>query len=120
MQSKAPSVDQYLSEVPEKRLAALNKLRQLCQKFLPDHEETMFYKMPSYVRNGQVEVAFASQKQYISVYFLIHAVMLNNQERLEGLNTGKGCIRYRNPDKIDFELITDLLIETVDTGGTIC
>jgi uncharacterized protein YdhG (YjbR/CyaY superfamily) len=46
--------------------------------------------------------------------------MRHNQDRLKGLNTGKGCIRFRNPDEIDFELITDLLRETVETGGTIC
>jgi uncharacterized protein YdhG (YjbR/CyaY superfamily) len=120
MQSSAQTVDQYLKKVPAKRLAALNKLRQLCQKYLPDHEEALVYKMPSYIRNGQVEVGFASRKQYISLYFLIDSVMRNKQDRLKDLNTGKGCIRYPNPDEIDYELITDLLIETVETGGTVC
>ena len=83
-------------------------------------KESMIYKMPSYKRNEQVEVAFASQKQHITVYFLIHEVMLKNTKRLEGYNHGKGCIRFSNPEKIDFHLIVHLLKETVDSNTTAC
>jgi uncharacterized protein YdhG (YjbR/CyaY superfamily) len=120
MKSSAQTVDEYLLKIPGKRKEAMSQLRELCRKFLPDHAEDMTYNMPSYVRNGQVEVAFASQKQYISVYFLIHQVMLDNAERLEELNTGKGCIRFTNPARIDYGLITDLLVLTNDTDAKIC
>lgn len=120
MKSEAKTVGDYLSEAPEKRIKALTKLRQLCLKYLPGYEESMAYKMPSYKRDGQVEVAFASQKQHICIYFLIHEVMLNNKEQLKGLNHGKGCIRFSNPDKIDYELLTTLLKETVESDSPIC
>lgn len=114
------SVLAYLEDVPEKRKAALIKIRELYLKYLPDHEEGMFYKVPSYKRNNQVEVAFASQKQHITVYFLIHEVMLNNQELLIGTNHGKGTIRYSNPTKVDFELIETLLKQTNRSQAQIC
>ncbi len=120
MKSDAKTVTDYLTTVPEKRVSALTKLRELCLDHLPGYEETMAYNMPSYKRNNQVEVAFASQKQHICVYFLIHEVMLNNKEKLKGLNHGKGCIRYANPDKIDYQFITDLLKQTVKSEGAIC
>jgi uncharacterized protein YdhG (YjbR/CyaY superfamily) len=120
MKSYETSVDDYLKEVPEKRISVLTKIRQLCLSHLPDHDESMTYNMPSYVRNGQVEVAFASQKQHICIYFLIHEVMLNNQDRLKGLNHGKGAIRYTNPDTIDFKLITYLLDQTNKSEARIC
>ncbi|MCP3929776.1 MAG: DUF1801 domain-containing protein [Bacteroidetes bacterium] len=120
MKSEAKTVGDYLLEVPEKRIQALNKLRQLCLKHLPEHEESMVYKMPSYMCEGQVEVAFASQKQHICVYILKHEVMLNNKEQLKGINHGKGCIRFSNPDKIDYQLITDLLKQTVESDSRIC
>ena len=120
MTSDARTVDEYLTQVPEKRVAALQKIRELCLAHLPDHEEGMVYKMPSYKRNNQVEVAFASQKQHISVYFLIHEVMLNNKERLAGLNHGKGCIRYANPDKIEYDLLIDFLKLTAASEARIC
>ena len=120
MKSDSKSVDDYLTQIPKKRISALKKLRQLCLEHLADYEESMAYKMPSYKRNDEVEVAFASQKQHICVYILKHEVMLNNKERLKGLNHGKGCIRYSNPDKIDYQLITDLLKQTVISDASIC
>jgi len=59
-------------------------------------------------------------KQHICVYILKREVMLNNKERLKGLNHGKGCIRFANPEKIDYELIKKLLIETEESDATIC
>ena len=120
MQSESKTVDLYLKEVPEKRMIALQKIRKLCIENLPDHTECMEYKMPSYKRKNQVEVAFASQKQHVSIYFLIHEVMLENEEKLKGLNHGKGCIRFSNPDKVDYDLLTYLLKETNKTDAKIC
>lgn len=120
MTSDANTVEEYLEKAPVKRITALNKLRQLCRTHLPYHEENMIYKMPSYTRNDQVEVAFASQKQHICVYILKHAVMLNNKNRLKGINHGKGCIRFSNPDKIDYDLITVLLKQTEISDVPIC
>ncbi|MGB5500579.1 MAG: DUF1801 domain-containing protein [Maribacter sp.] len=120
MTSEAKTVNEYLTQVPEKRVEALQKIRKLCLQHLPNHEEDMVYKMPSYRRNNQVEVAFASQKQHICVYFLIHEVMLNNKERLAGLNHGKGCIRYANPDKIEYDLLIDFLKLTASSETRIC
>jgi uncharacterized protein YdhG (YjbR/CyaY superfamily) len=118
--SEAKTVGAYLKEVPEKRKPALKKIRQLCLELLPGYTESMAYNMPSYKREKEVEVAFGSQKQHISLYFLKHEVMLQNKNRLKGLNHGKGCIRFANPNKIDFQLITDLLQQTVVSDGDIC
>jgi len=120
MKSTAQSIEQYLTEIPENRLKAFEKLLKICRKYLPDHEENMSYNMPSFVRNGQVEVALASQKQHLVIYFLIHEVMLNNKDRLRGLDHGKGAIRYSNPDKIDYDVIRLLLEETNKSDTTIC
>jgi uncharacterized protein YdhG (YjbR/CyaY superfamily) len=120
MKSTAKNVEYYIKEVAEKRIDAILKIRQLCLEHLPNHSESMTYGMPSYVNNGQVEVAFASQKQHICVYFLIHEVMLTNQVRMKGLNHGKGCIRFSNPEKIDYNLITDLLKLTNSSESKIC
>lgn len=120
MKSEAKTVDQYINEAPEQRISALKQLRKLCLEHLRDYSEGMSYKMPSYTNENEVEVAFASQKQHICVYFLIHEVMLDNEELLKGLNHGKGCIRYSNPEKINYDLIRKLLKETAKSNDTIC
>jgi len=60
----------YLEEAPADRRECLNAVRDICREVLGDHNEGMDYGMPSYRRDGEVEVAFASQKNYISLYIL--------------------------------------------------
>ncbi|MBK5109597.1 MAG: DUF1801 domain-containing protein [Anaerolineales bacterium] len=64
-----PQQSQNISTRFRKR-AALTKIRELCQEHLAEFEESMQYGMPSYSRDGTVEVAFASQKNNISLYIL--------------------------------------------------
>src|SRR5829696_6380888 len=101
MQSTANTVDEYLETVPPERHTALRKLRQLCRTTLPGYEEGMEYGMPSYSKNGTVEIGFNSQKNYISFYVLKKEVLDRYRDQLK--DVGKGCIRYRRPDQIDFE-----------------
>ena len=120
MQSNATTVNEYLEEVPEDRLVALTQLRKLCQKHLTGFEESMQYGMPSYSRNGTVEVAFASQKNNISLYILRTDVLSPYRDQFPASALGKGCIRYRNPGKIDFKMVEDMLIKTNATTGEVC
>ncbi len=120
MKNQITSVENYIKDAPPDRQETLNKLRSLCQKILTNHEETIAYNMPSYIRNDQVEVAFASQKNQICIYILKHDVMLANTDLLKDVDHGKGSIRYSNPDKIDYVIIEKLLKETMESDNTIC
>jgi uncharacterized protein YdhG (YjbR/CyaY superfamily) len=121
MQSDAKSVDKYLKEVPVERQETMITLRNLCTEILTGYEESMEYGMPSYnLPGGEVEIAFASQKSYISLYILKQPVMNKHRERLAGLNLGKGCIRYTKPEKIDFEIVKDLLRDSHQSDSDIC
>ena len=120
MQSTAATVDAYIAEAPADRQEALRRLAALCRECLPDHVEAMQYGMPGYQRGGTVEVGFASQKQYVSLYILKQEVLDAHRAELGGLNVGKGCIRYRNPAKIDFDLVRRMLEATNASAGPIC
>lgn len=117
MISEAKDVSDFLKEVPENRKEALTKIRQLCKEILTGYEESMTYKMPSYKKDGTVAVAFNSQKNYICLYILKEQVMQDNEKLISGLNHGKACIRYPNPKKIDFDIITKLLKDTETSGS---
>lgn len=122
MQSTATNVTAYLDEVPAERKLALAKLRDLCRELLADFEESMEYGMPSYARDGVVEVGFASQKNYISLYILRTDVMDASREALKGkgVSLGKGCIRYSKPDRVDFEVVAQMLRATQESTGEVC
>lgn len=118
--SAAPDVDAYLAEVPDERRAALAELRQLCVQELTGFTEVMAYGMPTYERDGVAEIAFASQKQYISFYLMRSDVRESFTEQLAGHNMGKGCLRFRKPEAIDFGLLRVLLRTTAARPGTVC
>ena len=122
MQSTARTVSEYLEEVPAERTAALAQLQDMCRTSLTDFEESMVYGMPSYTRNGEVEVAFASQKNYISLYILRTDVMNAHRDLLQrkGVSLGKGCIRYSRPERIDFNVVEMMLKATQESTGVVC
>jgi uncharacterized protein YdhG (YjbR/CyaY superfamily) len=120
MQSQAKDVHQYLQEVPAERVEALRQLRALCLTTLEGFAESMAYGMPSYTRDGTVEVAFASQKNYISFYVLKEEVLDRHRPALQGVSLGKGCIRYSRPAKIDFHVVKQLLEDTVASDAAVC
>lgn len=122
MQSDAKNVDVYLEEVPAERVEVLTQLRDLCRAVLKGFEESTAYGMPSYSRNGEVEVAFASQKNYISLYILKQEVMDAHKEALagKGISFGKGCIRYSKPERIDFKIVEQMLVANEKLDAPIC
>ncbi len=120
MQSDVANVDLYLEGVPAERRAVLTALRAVCVEELTGFEEAMRYGMPTYVRDGESEVGWASQKQYISLYVTRSDVLEPYRERLAHLDVGKGCIRYRKPAAVDLDLVRAMLAAVAATRGPIC
>jgi uncharacterized protein YdhG (YjbR/CyaY superfamily) len=120
MQSTATNVAAYLDEVTDSRRDTLTALRDLCVKCLVGYKEGMDYGMPSYKKNGTIEVGFASQKNYISLYILKKSVIDAHRAELAGANVGKGCIRYSRPEKLDFIVIEKLLLATCKSKEAAC
>ena len=121
--TESAEVTAYIDAAPESRREALRAVRALCRTELRGFTEEMAHGMPSYRRvagGGELEFAFASQKAYVSLYVVRTDVMAAHAERLIGIDHGKGCIRYRRPDAIDFELLRSLLRETAHSPGPVC
>lgn len=122
MQSTAENVSAYLEEIPVERRAALTRLRQMCLSMLDGYAESMTYGMACYTRPGaaEPEIAFASQKNHIALYVLIQPVLDANRSLLNTASIGKSCVRYSKPEKMDFEVIQKLLLETRASKDAIC
>ena len=120
MHSEPADVEAYIAAAPAERRDALELLRRICNEELAGFDETIRYGMPAYLRDGVVEVSFASQKAYISLYVLRQEAMRANAERLATLSTGKGCVRFRRPEQIEPALVRALLRSAADDTGPIC
>ena len=122
MQSKAKDVTTYIDEAPADRQEPLTRLRDMCREVLVNFEETLDYGGPCYKRNGEVEVAFASQKHFIGLYILRTDVMDAHRHQLQGkgISVGKGAIRYSKPERIDLGVVESMLRGTVKSTGPVC
>ncbi len=118
--SAAVDVTSYLAEQPADWIPTLERLRVACQDLLDGYDETMSYGMPSYGRNGTVEVAFAKQARYMSLYILKQPVLDAHRGELGGLDLGKGCIRYRVTGQVDWAVVRAMLAETAASSDEVC
>jgi uncharacterized protein YdhG (YjbR/CyaY superfamily) len=78
------------------------------------------YGGPCYAKNNIPEAGFASQKRSINVYILKTDAMNKYKSQLKGVSVGKGCIRFPNPEKVDYEVIQKMLKATYESSNTIC
>ena len=112
MKSDAKDVATYLAGVPAERREAMTRLRSLYASAFKGYEETIDYGVPCYKRDGKMVAGFASQKQYIALYGLGEMAQRYRKE-LTGCSVGKGCIRFRSPKAMDFDLIQRMLKDKV-------
>jgi hypothetical protein len=49
------------------------------------------------------------QKQYIALYVQKKGVLEDFRDKLSASSIGMSCIRFTNPDKIDFDVLKQLL-----------
>jgi len=133
MQYKATSPEDYISQLPEERIAPMQKLRETILNNLPKgfHEEINYgmigYVVPhslypaGYHCDTKLPLPFmniASQKNFIAFY---HMGIYANPDLLSWfvaeypkhvktkLDMGKSCIRFKKPEQIPFELLGELV-----------
>ncbi|MBU2970891.1 DUF1801 domain-containing protein [Pseudoalteromonas sp. C2R02] len=127
------TIENYISNIPQERQAAFIKLRQVILDNLPKgFEEKMSYSMPGYVVphslyppgyhcDPSLPLPFSSianQKNFIALY---SSSIYADKEILDWfvseypnhsstkLDMGKSCIRFKNVNKIPYELIAQLM-----------
>ena len=132
MPSKAATVEEYVAELPSERKKPFEEIRKTIKKNLPKgFKECMAYGMIGYVVplsvypegyhcNPSLPLGFmclASQKNYIALH---HMGVYGDPKLLQWftdeyakagvgkLDMGKGCIRFKNMEKIPYQLIGEL------------
>jgi uncharacterized protein YdhG (YjbR/CyaY superfamily) len=125
MESGASTVDQYLSELPADRREAIQAVREVILKNLPEgYEEVMNWGMITYqvpletypdTYNGKplMYAALASQKNYMTLYLI--GIYMDDQARREfetayratgkRYDVGKSCVRFRKLEDLPLPLI---------------
>ena len=96
MISQATTVDGFLAALSPEERAVFAKIRTLLKKCHPRVEESMKYRMPTYLAGENMIGAFNKQKNYLCLYVNPAAVDPYRKE-LGRLDCGKSCLRFRKP-----------------------
>ena len=131
MQSKAKTVQEYLSGLPDDRLGAIEAVRDVILENLPEgFEEAMnwgmiTYQVPlsrypdTYNKKPLMMAALASQKNHMAVY--LTGVYADAESRAsftdayketgKRMDMGQSCVRFRKLEDLPLDLIGKAIAE---------
>jgi hypothetical protein len=132
LKSSAPTVRQYLDELPEDRRAVVEAVREMVLHNLPEgYRESMRWGMISYeiplerypeTYNGQPlsYIALAAQKNNYALYLTNVYQDPGQEARLrEGfkkagkkLDMGKSCLRFKKLDDLPMNVLAEVVAST--------
>ena len=92
IQSQPQTIDEYIAGFPEDEQAALQQVRAAIHEAAPEAEETIKYKMPTFLFHGNL-VYFAGFKNHIGFYPIPTGVEKFKKE-LSKYKTAKGSVQF--------------------------
>ena len=105
MAAPVESIDAYLSSCPPEAQEILSEIRRRVHVLVPDAEETIRYRMPTFLRNGQSFLHLAAWRRHVSVYPLPPEF-----EGEPGLSaSGKGTGRFSVSEPVPYDLIDRII-----------
>ena len=96
MQYNVKTPSEYIDQLDDDwRLEKLEELRAIIKSKAPDMIEGINYKMLSYGDTDGIAFHLNAQKNYVSLYVGDTKKIDHDGELLQGLDIGKGCIRFK-------------------------
>jgi|SRR5581483_1479173 len=107
-QSDPKNIDEYIAGFPPNVQDILQKIRLTIRKAVPDAEETMSYKIPTFTLNGKYLIYFAAYKNHIGLYPAPTGIEKFKQA-LDEYGGGKGTLKFPLDEPIPYSLITRIV-----------
>lgn len=121
MQYDAESPTQYLDRLEEDwRKEKLMNIREMILSTDPELKEEIEYKMLAFGNGDSNLFHLNAQKAYVSLYVGNISKIDESGELLDGLNTGKGCIRFSKsvePSETKIDAFIERAVRIWKEGG---
>ena len=114
MSKKVQDVDRYLESLTDKHKAALSAIRILIYETNPDIVETMQNGMPTYQYRGKIIVSYASNGQYMSIYFNNFHIFKSYNDAFKHLDFTEGVVRFHDIEDVPIAAVKKILIESME------
>jgi len=102
------TVEEYIAtETPEKQ-EILERVRAIVKECVPDVQEKISYRMPTFLLNGRVIVHVYACKNHLGFYPEADGVEAF-KDKLVDYKTSKGCIQFPYKKPIPYDLIREIV-----------
>jgi len=106
-------VKKYIRNVDSGKKAIFDELRNIILE-VPGLTEGTKYGMLHYTTMNNWAISLAAQKHYVSLYVHNIQIVKKYKAELDGLKTGKSCIRFSKSKKVPAETIRKIIIEATE------
>ncbi len=114
MQQDIKTPSEYLEKLDDDwRLEKLQTFRTLIQENVPRVKEIVSYSMLGYLYNGELLFHLNAQKSHVGFYVSDTAAVDPDGVLLEGLDFGKGCVRFRNRVDINVDNMKQVILNAI-------
>lgn len=95
------TVDEYLQALTPDQREQFERVRAIVKRVVPDAEETISYRIPTFKYRGKYLIYFAAFKNHMSVYPTVGAV-----EATEGT---KGTFQFTENDPVPEDVVVAIV-----------
>ena len=107
-QTTPKNIDEYIAGFPREIQEILQKVRMTIRKAVPQAEETISYKMPTFNLNGHYLIYFAAYKKHIGLY-PVPSGDADFNEAISVYQAGKGTLQFPLDRPIPYKLISRIV-----------
>ena len=83
-------MDEYLADFPEEQRVALERVRAIVIKVVPEAEEGVSYGMPAFLYQGRPLLGLRAAQKHLSVFPFSPAAIEDVKDRLDRLRALQG------------------------------
>lgn len=109
------TIDMYIAEKPEHVQPFLNQVRDTIRAVLPDAQERISWRMPTYWNKYNI-IHFAAFKNHIGLYPGEKAIK-SFADRLTEYKTSKGAVQFPYSEPLPLPLIAEIAKWCYETGN---
>ena len=103
------TVSEYIASLPASVRQPLTLVRKTIGKALPGAEETIWYGIPTFKRNGRYVIYFAAWKEHYALYPTTARLTAAFKKELAPYDmSGKGTVRFPLSEPVPVKLIAAL------------
>jgi uncharacterized protein YdhG (YjbR/CyaY superfamily) len=112
------SVEDYLASLPAEARNALENLRKMIKKVVPDAVEVISYQIPTFRYKERMLVAYSASKAHYSLHLMSPSVMNAYRAALKSFNTTKATIHFTTDRPLPASLVEKLVKARIDENET--